>query len=64
MLKKIRKILMIEFGTLLFALSVGLFILPGKILTGGVAGITSLLAPYIKVSPDIMTIVLNTALFI
>jgi uncharacterized membrane-anchored protein YitT (DUF2179 family) len=64
MLKKLRKILMIEFGTLLFALSVGLFILPGKILTGGVAGITSLLTPFIPVSEDIMTIVLNTGLFI
>ena len=55
---------MIEFGTLLFALSVGLFILPGKILTGGVAGITSLLSPYIHISEDIMTIVLNTGLFL
>ena len=64
MLKKLRKILMIEFGTLLFALSVGLFILPGKILTGGVAGIASLLTPFIPVSEDIMTIVLNTGLFI
>ena len=40
MLNKIKKILMIELGTLIFALSVGMFILPGRILTGGVAGIT------------------------
>ncbi|MBQ6334494.1 MAG: YitT family protein [Erysipelotrichaceae bacterium] len=64
MIKTIRKILMIEVGTLLFALSVGLFILPGKVLTGGVAGITSLLAPYINIPSDVMTIVLNTSLFI
>ena len=64
MFKKIRSILMIEFGTLLFAFSVGMFILPGRILTGGVAGITSLLSPYIPIPEDIMTIILNTALFI
>ncbi len=64
MWKKIRNVLMIEFGTLLFAFSVGMFILPGKILTGGVAGITSLLSPYLPVSEDLMTIFLNTFLFI
>ena len=64
MFKKIRSILMIEFGTLLFAFSVGMFILPGRILTGGVAGITSLLSPYIPMPEDIMAIILNTALFI
>ena len=62
--KKIRSIILIEIGTLLMALSVGLFILPDRILTGGVAGITSLLAAFIPVSEDIMTIVLNTALFL
>ncbi|MBQ5444138.1 MAG: YitT family protein [Erysipelotrichaceae bacterium] len=64
MFKKIRSILMIELGTLLFAFSVGMFILPGKILTGGVAGITSLLSPYLPFSEDIMTIALNTFLFL
>ena len=63
-LKKITSILLIEVGTLLMALSVGLFILPDKILTGGVAGITSLLAPFISVSEDYMTIILNTSLFV
>lgn len=62
--KKITSILLIEVGTLLMALSVGLFILPDKILTGGVAGITSLLAPFISVSEDYMTIILNTSLFV
>ena len=64
MWKTIRNILMIEIGTLLFALSVGLFILPGKILTGGVAGITSLMSPFLPISEDIITIILNTFLFI
>ena len=55
---------MIEIGTLVFAIAIGLFILPGKILTGGVAGITALLSPYISISEDILTIILNTSLFI
>ena len=61
---KIKKILMIELGTLIFALSVGLFILPDRILTGGVAGITALLTDFIPISEDILTIILNTFLFI
>ncbi len=61
---KIRSILLIEVGTFMMALSVGLFILPDKILTGGVAGITSLLAPFIPISEDYMTIILNTGLFV
>ena len=64
MLNKIKKILMIELGTLIFALSVGMFILPGRILTGGVAGITSLLAPFVPLSEDFMNIGINTFLFI
>ncbi|MBR4471605.1 MAG: YitT family protein [Erysipelotrichaceae bacterium] len=62
--KQIRSIILIEVGTLLMALSVGLFILPDKILTGGVAGITSLLVAYIPLSEDYMVIFLNTFLFI
>lgn len=64
MLNKIKKVLMIELGTLIFALSVGMFILPGRILTGGVAGITSLLAPFVPFSEDFMNIGINTFLFI
>ena len=64
MFKTVKSILMIEIGTFLFALSVGLFILPGKILTGGVAGLTSLLAPYVNISEDILTIGINTFLFL
>ncbi len=63
-MKRIKKILMIELGTLIFALSVGLFILPDRILTGGVAGITALLTDFIPISEDILTIILNTFLFI
>ncbi|MBQ6125777.1 MAG: YitT family protein, partial [Erysipelotrichaceae bacterium] len=63
-MKRLKKLLMIELGTLLFALSVGLFILPGRILTGGVAGITALLTDFIPISEDILTIILNTFLFV
>ena len=46
-MNRIRRILMIEIGTFLLALAIGMFILPGKILTGGVAGITSILSKYV-----------------
>jgi len=63
-MKKIRKILFIELGTFLFAFAIGMFILPGTILSGGVAGITNLVCAYIPISEDILTIILNTLLFI
>ena len=63
-MNKLKQILMIELGSFLFALSIGLFILPGKVLTGGVAGIVSLLSAYIDFDADIMVIILNTVLFI
>ena len=63
-MKRLKRIVMIELGTLLFALSVGLFILPERILTGGVAGITALLVDFLPVSEDILTIILNTFLFV
>ncbi len=63
-MKMLRQIIMIELGTFLFALAIGMFILPGNILSGGVAGITNLLAPYIPIKTDIVTIIINTGLFI
>ena len=63
-MKIIKKILLTELGTFIFALAIGLFILPSKILSGGVAGITALINAYIPVSEDIMTIILNLALFL
>ena len=63
-MNKLKQILMIELGSFLFALSIGLFILPGKVLTGGVAGIVSLLSAYVNFDADIMVIILNTLLFI
>ena len=63
-MNKFRQILMIELGSFLMALSTGLFILPGKVLTGGVAGIVSLLSAYVDFDADVMVIILNTLLFI
>ncbi len=63
----IKKIFFIEIGTILFAIAVGLFLLPGNILTGGVAGIVSLIKPFYpfcNISEDILTIVISTSLFI
>lgn len=54
---------MIEIATLLFAFSIGLFILPGNVLTGGVAGIATLLKAYIPISEDYLVIIINTLLF-
>ena len=62
--KKVKSFLMIEAGTFVFALAVGLFILPGKILSGGVAGITALLSAYVKIPEDILTILINLFLFL
>lgn len=64
MMKKIKSILMIELGTFIFVLAIGLFILPGKILSGGVAGITALLSGFITIPEDVMTIILNLFLFV
>lgn len=64
MMNRLRKILMIEAGTFLFAFAIGAFILPGNILSGGVAGITNLLVAYVDIPDDILTIIINTGLFI
>lgn len=64
LLKKIKRILMVEAGTFVFAMAIGLFILPGKILSGGVAGITALLSNFIAFPEDLMAIVINIILFL
>jgi len=64
LLKKIKRILMVEAGTFIFAMAIGLFILPGKILSGGVAGITALLSNFIAFPEDLMAIMINIILFL
>ena len=63
-MNRLRQVLLIELGTFLFAFSIGVFILPGKVLTGGVAGISTLLISFIPISEDYLVIILNTALFL
>ncbi|MBR4461635.1 MAG: YitT family protein [Erysipelotrichaceae bacterium] len=64
MMKKVRQLFMIEVGTFLFAFAIGMFVLPGNILSGGVAGITNLFSSYVPIDEDIMTILINTFLFV
>ena len=63
-MKLFRQILMIEIGTFLYALAIGMFVLPGNILSGGLAGIVNLFSSYITIDADILIAILNTALFI
>ena len=63
-MNRIRQIIFIELGTFLFAFAIGAFILPGKILTGGVAGVTAILVKFIPVAEDYLAIIINTSLFI
>ncbi len=61
--KTLKKIIFIEIGTFLFAIAVGMFLLPGEILTGGVAGVTTLLRPFITIDEDILTVIISSSLF-
>ena len=54
---------MIELGTFLFAFAIGMFILPGNILSGGVAGITNLISGFVPIQNDILVAIINTLLF-
>lgn len=48
----------------MFALAVGMFLLLGQILTGGVAGIVTLLNPFISIDEDILVIIISSSLFV
>ena len=55
MIEKLKKLLFIEIGTIIFAIGIGLFLLPANILTGGVAGIVALIHPFIDfINEDIL----------
>lgn len=64
MMNRIKRIFMIELGTFLFAFAIGMFILPGNILSGGVAGITNLISGVVPVQRDVLVVIINTLLFI
>lgn len=63
-MKAIRKILLIEIGTLMYAIAVGVFILPGDVLSGGVAGIVTLINPYFSISEETLVIIISSVLSI
>ena len=51
-------------GNLLFAIAIGLFILPNNVLTGGVAGIAILLSPFVPLSETAIIWILSVGLLI
>jgi len=58
------EILMLSVGNFILAYSVQAFILPGSILTGGLAGIAVLLKPYLPISEEVIISVLMVVLFL
>ena len=65
MKKKIKELFFILLGTFILSFSVEEFILPGNILSGGIAGIVVLLKPFIpNLSEGVMVSVLSVLLFV
>ncbi len=64
-LKKLsRDILILLFGSFLFAIAVNVFIIPNELGEGGVTGITIILYYLFQWSPGLMNLILNTFLLI
>lgn len=55
---------LIILGNVILAIGVGVFVLPSNILTGGVAGVSVALEPFLHIQPSIMINVLTVALFL
>lgn len=64
MKKIIFEVLGIIAGNILLALAVGLFILPNNVLSGGVAGISLILAPFIPLEESVMVLFINVGLLL
>jgi len=62
--KRIKEWLLIIAGSCILAISVGLFVLPNNILTGGVAGIVVIIKKFFPVNEEYLVIVINVVLFI
>lgn len=61
---KINKLVMILLGSLIYSLSVNIFIVPNKLLSGGIAGV-SLIIQYITGIPSgVFTLLINIPIFI
>lgn len=55
---------LIILGNVILAIGVGVFVLPSNILTGGVAGVSVALEPFLHIQPSIMINILTVALFL
>lgn len=61
---KVNKLVMILLGSLIYSLSVNIFIVPNKLLSGGIAGV-SLIIQYITGIPSgVFTLLINIPIFI
>lgn len=57
-------LLLIIAGNIILSIGVGLFVLPSNILSGGVAGISVALQPFLHMNPNTMISILTVGLFI
>lgn len=57
-------LLLIIVGNAILSIGVGLFVLPSNILSGGVAGISVALQPFLHISPNAMISILTVGLFL
>jgi len=62
--KKIKEWLLVIAGSIILAISVGLFVLPNNILTGGVAGIVVIVKKFFPINEEYFVIFINVVLFI
>ena len=64
MVKFIRDLLIVLLGNVILALAVGLFLLPNEILTGGIAGVAILLAPFVPLESGTIVMILSLVLLV
>lgn len=62
--EKLKQVLMILLGSLIYSVSVNLFIVPNKLLSGGAAGIALLLQYITKVPSGVFTLIINIPIFL
>ena len=64
MVKFVRDLLIVLLGNVILALAVGLFLLPNEILTGGIAGVAILLAPFVPLESGTIVMILSLVLLV
>ena len=57
-------LLLILAGNAILSIGVGMFVLPSNILSGGVAGISVALQPFLHIDPNVMINILTIGLFL